>query len=246
MSTAARGSALAREFFEITTTTGCAPAALCAPGARIGLAPQGRETGARLSAASQPDAASRALELGGTTEWRISETEHVLMGRVGTGPVRTVAASLEVGDHGIVRYLELRTSRESPLGQTGSAQDSDRPDATPSVRRYFERLDAGDAHGAAAVFAEDAEYSHPPYLDDPTRTSIVRGRQALEQAFHHRGRKPFVHEIVRHGVNHRGTVVEGVVPEVRGTFGSFLSLVQTDADGAISRYLAFYCEPGLR
>ncbi len=231
---------LAHEFFAVTTSTGLVPTALCAADARIGLAPAGSETGPRL--APQEVADDRRLEIGDTTHWRLSDTEHAFLARVGGDVTRTVAAVLEVGAGGVVRYLEFRTAREDALLPSGDAHAS----AAPATRRYLERLDGGDPLGAAEVFSEDAVYSHPPYVDDPARMSVVMGRANLHRAFNQRGQKAFSHEILRHGVSSLGTVVEGIVPEVRGTFGSFLSLVQVTSDDEISRYMAFYCEPGLR
>ena len=233
-------AALAQEVFSVMTSTGRIPDARFAPGARIGLAPTGIETGARV----QPQAAAggRGLEILDTAHWRLSDTEHAFVARVDGDTTRTVTAVLEVGRRGVERYLEFRTPRECVLAPSDDPQET----AAPADRRYLDRLDRGDAVGAAAEFSEDALYSHPPYVDDPARTSVVTGRARLHRSFDSRGRRSFTHEIRRDGVNALGTVVEGVVPEVRGTFGSFLSLVQLTPAGEISRYMAFYGEPGLR
>lgn len=242
MTTGPSTTDLAHEFFDIATRTGRVPGALCGPSPRIGLAPPGSETGARVTPQECPG--DRRLEVGETTHWRLSDTEHAFLARVDGDVTRTVAAVVEVGARGVVRYLELRTSRESAL--VPATSDHPTRSATPATRRYLERLDSGDPQGAAQVFSQDAVYSHPPYVDDPARTSIVTGRDGLRQAFTGRGRKAFSHDVLRDGTNALGTVVEGVVPEVRGTFGSFVSFVQVTPDDEISRYMAFYCEPGLR
>lgn len=154
-------------------------------------------------------------------------------------------ASVTTADGLVSRHLEFRAA---------SRIDPPRPepqrcghDAAEALDRYFAHLDSGAFEDAAACFAPDVLYSHPPYkhtgISDPGRLDIV-GRDALLATFRRRGRQPFGHRVISFGQAGRHAMLEGLVEGLPGGgSGSFVSCLSLDTRGLIARYVSFYCEP---
>ena len=124
------------------------------------------------------------------------------------------------------------------------------PASVPAVLdAYFGALDSGRFEAAADCFAESVLYSHPPYkhthIDGDQRVEF-RGRDALLAAFRARGRQSFGHEILTCIQRGPHAILEGSVHDLPGGgSGSFISSLSLDAEGRISRYVSFYCEPSV-
>jgi ketosteroid isomerase-like protein len=115
------------------------------------------------------------------------------------------------------------------------------------VTDYFRFLSAGKFEEAAACFAADAFYSHPPYdpgADGVTASRLeARGTDSLVRLFRARGERNWSHEIRSDTVENR-FYIECVVHEASGAeILSFLSVGYLDDDGLIASYVAYDSRP---
>jgi ketosteroid isomerase-like protein len=115
------------------------------------------------------------------------------------------------------------------------------------VTDYFRFLSAGKFEDAAACFAADAFYSHPPY--DPGSDGVTasrleaRGTDSLVRLFRARGERNWSHEIRSDTMENR-FYIEGVVRDASGAeVLSFLSVGYLDDNGLIARYVAYDSRP---
>jgi SnoaL-like domain len=175
--------------------------------------------------------------------------EGVTVDRASGSPLGTFAASMQLGDDGLItRYLAFATSpavQPPPIGAPAA-----RPGAAVVLRRYFDALDSGDFERAAEQFGPDVVYSHPPYrhtgLDGDERV-VFRGTAELLAAFRARGKQSFGHRLIAIGQRGGECMLEGIVEGLPdGRDGSFVSSLSLDDEGRIARYVSFYCEPAVR
>ena len=151
----------------------------------------------------------------------------------GRGGARSFAAALELdGDRPVARRLLITC----PLVEPPRAREPlARPPLRPLLERYFEALNDARFADAAACFAPDCLYVHPPYRAGGAQV-VYRGRAELAQQWPLRRGSARVETVIERCLqdgNH--AFIEGVAAG-----GSFLSSVVLDADGLISRYVAFY------
>jgi SnoaL-like domain len=144
----------------------------------------------------------------------------------------TLGALVRLDDDGAVaRVLTFRTQAvEPPAPARDRAQDG-----RTILAAYFERLEAADFDGAAACFAPDVLYSHPPYAPGGPRAEY-RGRDALAAGFAARGPRSWHHRVLRFAQNGDRCLVAG---DVEG-LGVWLSSFSLDPDGLVARYCSFY------
>lgn len=105
------------------------------------------------------------------------------------------------------------------------------------LKRYFDALDAADFETAAAQFADDVVYIHPPMYGDESR---IDGRDALRRYFTDtRGKTDSLHHLDRSFETDDGAAVVGhVTPRDADTvLERFVSFAEVE-DGAISYYAA--------
>ena len=165
-------------------------------------------------------------------------------------PAATYVCSARIGGGGLLeRLVAFSCSGARDPIPTDVDATTEPADAATVVHHYFADLDAGRFADAAARFADDVLYSHPPYrhtgIDDPDRIEF-RGRPALEAAFHRRGPTSFDHEVLVTIQRGPHCMLEGAVSGLPdGGTGSFISSLSLAADGTIRRYLSFYCEPAV-
>jgi len=165
-------------------------------------------------------------------------------------PVATFvgSAGLSSTDGRIERYLAYACDgARDPI-------PADSPQAAPAsvsdvLDAYFGALDSGQFEAAADCFSDSVLYSHPPYrhtqIDGDQRVEF-RGRSELLAAFRARGRQSFGHEILTCIQRGPHAILEGAVRDLPGGgSGSFISSLSLAADGRISRYVSFYCEPSV-
>jgi hypothetical protein len=151
----------------------------------------------------------------------------------GRAAALTCAASLQLDDDGApARTLGL----SCPLVTAPPAwEPAVRPDIGPRVERYFEALNDGDFAAAASCFTEDCLYVHPPYRPGEPPAEFHGRAELAEQWPRRRGTRRVETRIERCMQSGNHAFVEGVAGG-----GSFLSSIVLDADGLISRYVAFY------
>jgi len=151
----------------------------------------------------------------------------------GRGGACTCAAALELRSDGSLTPRLLLTCQlvEPPPPR----EQGERPPLRPLLERYFTALNDGDFAGAGSCFAEQCLYVHPPYgPDEPP--AVFRGRATLvEQWPLRRGRRRVETSLERCVQSGNHAFAQG-----RAAAGTFLSSVVLDADGLISRYVAFY------
>jgi hypothetical protein len=145
----------------------------------------------------------------------------------------TCAASLQLdGDGGLVRALGL----SCPLVAAPPPwEPAVRPGVRTLLERYFEALNDGDFAAAAACFTQDCLYSHPPYRAGEPPAEFHGRLELAEQWPQRRGTRRVETSIERCMQSGNHAFVEGVAGG-----GSFLSSIVLDAEGLISRYVAFY------
>jgi SnoaL-like domain len=144
----------------------------------------------------------------------------------------TLGAAVRLDDDGdVVRVLSFRTQ---PVEPPAPIRDGTH-DGRAILDAYFERLEAADFDGAAACFAPNVLYSHPPYAPGGPRVEH-RGRDALAAGFAARGPRGWHHRVLRFAQNGDRCLVEG---DVEG-LGVWLSSFSLDGDGLIARYCSFY------
>jgi ketosteroid isomerase-like protein len=117
------------------------------------------------------------------------------------------------------------------------------PDA---LTAYYADLDAGRMDEAAARFSADVVYAVPVAGEIETSPRIVyRGRDALADRFHRRGRVPEGHEVQLAVRDSSVCLLEAVVrvPGAARPVGTFVASAELDGDGLVRRYLAFMCTP---
>jgi ketosteroid isomerase-like protein len=145
----------------------------------------------------------------------------------------TCAASLQLGGDGLIaRSLFFSCA---PVTPPEPVDGGELPPVWPLLERYFTALNDGAFDAAAACFAEDCLYSHPPYRPGEPQAEFHGRRELAELWPSRRGTRRVettIDACVQRG-NH--AFVEGVAAG-----GSFLSTIVLAPDGLISRYLAFY------
>jgi ketosteroid isomerase-like protein len=174
--------------------------------------------------------------------------EGVTVGSDGVTLSTFVAAATVVAE-GIARYLAFAcVGARDPL-PTAVAPTVEPAVAADVVHRYFDELDGGNFAAAAACFAPDVLYSHPPYAHtgiDGDRRVEFHGRDELAAAFVARGRQSFGHRITTFIQRGPHALLEGSVFDLPDDgSGSFISSLSLDASGLIRRYVSFYCEPAV-
>lgn len=155
---------------------------------------------------------------------------------------RSVFLAVQARQGTIVRALRLACARIEPAPGAPEGEPGPWPDARPVVEAYLGRLRAADFPGAAAFFAEDCLYSHPPYGGGHERV-VYRSREALLHGFvNDRGPTQAIQVITGFAQDGASAFVEGVVDglENGGTWGASCTIAP---DGLIRRYLAFYGTP---
>jgi hypothetical protein len=144
----------------------------------------------------------------------------------------TLGAVVRLDEDGaVVRVLSFRTQPVEPPAPARNGVH----DGRVILAAYLERLEAADFDGAAACFAADVRYSHPPYAPGGPRVEH-RGRDALAAGFAARGPRPWHHRSLRFAQNGDRCLVAG---DVEG-LGVWLSSFSLDDDGLIARYCSFY------
>lgn len=148
-------------------------------------------------------------------------------------PIRTCAASFQLdAAGGIERSLFFECQHVAAPAAWDAVP---RPPVGPLLERYFAALNDGDFDAAAAAFAEDCLYSHPPYRPGEPQAEFHGRRELAELWPSRRGTRRVQTTIERCVQDGNHAFVEGVAAG-----GSFLSTIVLDRDGLISRYLAFY------
>jgi ketosteroid isomerase-like protein len=111
---------------------------------------------------------------------------------------------------------------------------------------YYADLDAGRMDEAAQRFSADVVYAIPRAgeIETGPRT-IYRGRGALAEWFHRRGRAAEQHEVQLVVAESSVCLLEGVVavPGAAQPVGTFVATAQLDGGGLVRRYLAYLCTP---
>ncbi len=167
--------------------------------------------------------------------------------RVGNGEPETCVAGLTYDGGGAVsRLVWLRAPLVPASGVDAPGLPARAVDEGPSVpggrpvlERYFADLMGSRFHDAAAHFAVDAIYSHPPYAGGRERV-LFRGREALWRGFvTERGTSPARHVITALWQRGGRVFVEGVIEGIPDG-GTFFSTAQISSGGEIARYVAFY------
>jgi hypothetical protein len=166
--------------------------------------------------------------------------------RAGDGEPETCIVGLTYDGGAVSRLVWLRSPLVPARAGDGPAlpaaaddDESATPDARPIFERYFADLVSSDFAAAAAHFAGDTIYSHPPYAGGKERV-LYRGREALLRGFvTDRGPSP-VRQVVT-GLWQRGdrVFVEGVIEGIPNG-GTFFSTAELNTGGEIARYVAFY------
>ena len=110
---------------------------------------------------------------------------------------------------------------------------------------YYEKLDANRPEEAAAAFGANAVYARPvPDASEVAPRLVVQGRHAIEELFVARGAKPWRHRVILCAVDGSNCLLEGVTELPSGGVDStFAAAAQLDAEGHVSGYVAFTCEP---
>lgn len=148
----------------------------------------------------------------------------------------------------IDRYLVF-AGRPAPRPGLADLAPVARPaDAVAVFDAYLTALQEGRIDEAVAHFADDAFYSHPPFvhLDGGGRLEF-RGRAGIAEGFADRGPSPFRHEIVVAGRRGAHAIVEARTADLPGGRlpGSFVSIISLDDDAHIRRYVTYYTEPAV-
>jgi hypothetical protein len=113
------------------------------------------------------------------------------------------------------------------------------PDALPVLESYFADLMSSRFRQAAAHFARDTIYSHPPYRSGTGRV-LFRGRDALRRGFAtERGPTPARQLVIGCWQRHDRFFAEGIVEGIPNG-GTFVCTGRITPQGEIARYVAFY------
>ncbi|HSV80218.1 MAG TPA: nuclear transport factor 2 family protein [Ramlibacter sp.] len=112
------------------------------------------------------------------------------------------------------------------------------------IARYFEELESGNFEAAAACFAENVFYSHPPYRGAPPGSprKEARNRAELLAQFRERGKRSVHHVYQGYVIGDRG-FLSGTSTAPDGPKASFLSEFKVDGDGLIAYYVAYMSVP---
>lgn len=148
----------------------------------------------------------------------------------------------------IDRYLVF-AGRPAPRPGVADLVPVPRPgDAIGVFDSYLTALQDGRLDEAAAHFADDALYAHPPFVHQSGDGRLeFRGRSAIAAGFAERGPSPFRHDTVVVGQRGAHAIVEGRTRDLPGgrSSGSFISIVSLDDAARIRRYVTYYTEPAL-
>jgi hypothetical protein len=157
--------------------------------------------------------------------------------RHGDGEPETCIAGLRCrADGRVSRLVWLR----APLVPPSEIEEQfSAPDARPILERYFADLMSSQFREAAGHFSVDTIYSHPPYAGG-TKRILYRGREALWRGFvTDRGPSPARQVITDCRQRGGRAFVEGVIEGIPDG-GTFFCTAQINAEGEITRYVAFY------
>jgi hypothetical protein len=182
-------------------------------------------------------AAAPVLRGGGHALVRVGGGREVFAeGRVGQA---SFVASLRLDGEGRVeRGLWLSSAAVEPSPTWTGAPGAD-ADARPILDRYFAHLEAAEFEEAAACFAEDCVYLHPPYERGGERVAF-HGRDELLHGWRTvRGQTASRRVVTATAQRGADCIIEGVVEGIPNG-GSFLSSVSLAPDGLIRRYAAWY------
>lgn len=119
-------------------------------------------------------------------------------------------------------------------------------DPVAQVRRYFDRLEAGDFEEAVECFSKEVFYSHPPYRWDlpGSPRHEARGRSELLSLFQRRGKRDSHHEYMAYVVADR-CFLSGTSVTRDGPGASFISELTVDVDGLIDHYVTYVSVPAV-
>ena len=149
----------------------------------------------------------------------------------------TCVAGLTYDDAGAVSRLVWLRAPLVPATELDGRPDT--PDARPVLEAYFADLMRSRFREAAAHFAVDTLYSHPPYAGGTERV-LFASREALCRGFaDERGASPVRQVVTGFWQRHDRAFLEGVIEGVPDG-GTFFSTAQISAEGEIARYVAFY------
>lgn len=157
------------------------------------------------------------------------------------------AGSVTVAPDGrLARYLVF-AGRPAPRPAAADLAPVDAPgDALAVFEAYLTALQEGRVDDAVAHFADDAVYSHSPFVHtDGAARLEFRGRAAVAAGFGTRGSAPFRHTIVAAAQRGAHLILEGRTRHVApgGDRGSFVSVLSLGAGERIARYVSYYTEP---
>ncbi len=189
------------------------------------------------------DATAAALAGLGPSRVTIAATvagEHacwVELTRSGGGDPETCIAGLTYNALGRVSRLVWLRAPFVAAAKPGAGANA--PDGRPVLEQYFLDLMASRFREAAAHFAPDVIYSHPPYGAGAARV-LFRGREALRRGFAiERGPTPARQVITALWQRRDRVFIEGAIEGVAHG-GTFFSTAQITSGGEIARYVAFY------
>jgi ketosteroid isomerase-like protein len=117
--------------------------------------------------------------------------------------------------------------------------------ALSSLLRYFAALERYDLDAAAACFAEDAVYHHPPYRfpgheEDATQWHRAVGRENIKRLWEFRGPQDSVHHVTGFARNGNLCFNEGWSAHGGNTEAvSYVSVFRVSDDGLIAEYQTY-------
>ena len=160
------------------------------------------------------------------------------IGRQAGGADETAVIGLTLDRSGdVARLVWLRAPRV-PAWEA-AIDDPVAHDGRRVIERYFEDLMHERFAQAAAHFAPDTIYSHPPYRPGAPRV-LYRGRDALRRGFvAERGATPARQLVTGYWQEGERFFVEGVIEGIPDG-GTFVCTGQLTSVGEIARYVAFY------
>lgn len=190
-----------------------------------------RDTAAALRALAPTSLSIAAVTQAGQQAWAEVSGQ-------ADGAEETAVIGVTLDDNGdIARLVWLRAPRVP--AREATLADPVAHDGRRVIERYFEDLMHARFAQAAAHFAPDTIYSHPPYRAGTERV-LYRGRDALRRGFvTERGPTPARQLVTGFWQEGERFFVEGVIEGIPDG-GTFVSTGQLTRAGEIARYVAFY------